>query len=71
MIQGERGQPVENSTESEGLVTPDLTSGAYLFRGDDHYRGGPVGKALGVEADGADIQDDDGNEITNQPRRLG
>lgn len=28
----------------------------YVFRGDDNYRGGPVGRALGVEADGADIQ---------------
>lgn len=29
----------------------------YLFRGDDNYRGGPVGFSLGEEADAADIQD--------------
>ncbi len=29
----------------------------YLFRGDDNYRGGPIGRALGTEADEADIQD--------------
>jgi hypothetical protein len=29
----------------------------YLFRGDDFYRGGPVGRALGLEADSANIQD--------------
>jgi hypothetical protein len=28
----------------------------YLFRGDDQYKGGPVGRALGEEADAADIQ---------------
>src|SRR5205823_2612320 len=28
----------------------------YVFRGDDHYRGGPLGRALGAEADTADIQ---------------
>jgi hypothetical protein len=28
----------------------------YVFRGDDNYRGGPVGRALGAEADAADIQ---------------
>lgn len=28
----------------------------YLFRGDDNYRGGPVGLAFGSEADAADIQ---------------
>lgn len=29
----------------------------YLFRGDDNYRGGPVGPSLGEEADAAHIQD--------------
>jgi hypothetical protein len=28
----------------------------FLFRGDDNYRGGPAGRALGAEADTADIQ---------------
>jgi hypothetical protein len=38
--------------------TPNLTSGtgSYLFRGDDSFTGGPLGRALGIEADGADIQ---------------
>ncbi len=38
---------------------PTATSGKnrnYVFRGDDHYQGGPVGQALGAEADEADIQ---------------
>jgi hypothetical protein len=30
---------------------------AYLFRGDDNYRGEPVGLTLGADADSADIQD--------------
>jgi hypothetical protein len=30
---------------------------AYVFRGDDNHQDGPVGRALGVEADEADIQD--------------
>jgi hypothetical protein len=28
----------------------------YVFRADDFYRGGPVGRSLGAEADSADIQ---------------
>jgi hypothetical protein len=28
----------------------------YIFRGDDNYRSGPAGRALGAEADAADIQ---------------
>jgi hypothetical protein len=28
----------------------------YIFRGDDNYRGGPLGRPLGAEADAADIQ---------------
>ena len=29
----------------------------YVFRGDDNYRGGAIGRTLGLEADAADIQD--------------
>src|SRR4051794_4189406 len=29
----------------------------YLFRGDDNYGGGPIGKSLGAEPDAADNQD--------------
>lgn len=37
---------------------PDETPGRRsAFRGDDRYRGGPIGLPLGVEADEADIQD--------------
>ena len=32
------------------------TTRNYVFRGDDNYRGGPVGRTLGAEADAADIQ---------------
>jgi hypothetical protein len=28
----------------------------YVFRGDDSYQGGPIGRPLGAEADAADIQ---------------
>jgi hypothetical protein len=41
-------------------VEAAVTSGMkrnYLFRGDDNYVGGPVGRALGSDADAADIQD--------------
>jgi hypothetical protein len=34
-----------------------MSERAYLFRGDDAYQSGPVGLALGADADGADIQD--------------
>ncbi len=33
------------------------TARRFVFRGDDAYRGGTVGRALGAEADAADIQD--------------
>jgi hypothetical protein len=29
---------------------------SHIFRGDDNYRGGPVGRAFGADADAADIQ---------------
>src|SRR5436190_14967945 len=40
---------------AEGVARAEKTRN-YIFRGDDNYRGGPVGRALGVEADTADIQ---------------
>jgi hypothetical protein len=41
--------------EESVAVGPD--GGRCLFRADDRYHGGPTGKALGPEADTADIQD--------------
>ena len=42
-------------------ATTEAAAGAakernYVFRGDDNYRGGPVGRAMAAEADAADIQ---------------
>jgi hypothetical protein len=37
--------------------TRGCDGGRFLFRGDDGYRGGPIGRALGTAADEADIQD--------------
>jgi hypothetical protein len=42
--------PTEVAAESEARTRN------YLFRGDDNYRSGTVGRALAVEADAADIQ---------------
>ncbi len=42
--------------DNEGTVVADPISWRYLFRGDDHYRGGPIGKVLGPEAEATDIQ---------------
>jgi hypothetical protein len=44
------------------------TRGRYLFRADDGYRGGPVGRALGLEADLADIQDFAGHVLRKESR---
>jgi hypothetical protein len=40
---------------------------SYLFRGDDDYRGGPVGRAFGTEADAADIQNVAHHVLRKQP----
>src|SRR5687768_3559810 len=46
---------VEAATgQSEAAAAPARN---YVFRGDDNFRGGPVGRRLGAEADAADIQD--------------
>ena len=47
---------MQKATNIEGAGATGLNAGRYLFRADDHYRGGPVGRALGAEADAADIQ---------------
>jgi hypothetical protein len=53
-------QPVASSsqeaTDVDGTVASGSDAGRYLFRADDRYRGGLVGRALGPEADTADIQ---------------
>ena len=43
-------------------------SARYLFRGDDHYRGGEVGRALGPDADAADIQSFPGHVLRKESR---
>jgi hypothetical protein len=67
-LESEVGRPLstiekaEIKTASDSLlpkVTEELkTSGDrnYIFRGDNNYRGGPLGRSLGAEADAADIQ---------------
>jgi hypothetical protein len=45
----------ETPIDSGGPVSRILDERSYVFRGDDRYQGGPVGRALG--ADAADIQD--------------
>jgi hypothetical protein len=44
------------AADIEESVAVGLDAGGYLFRADDRYHGGPTGKALGPEADAADIQ---------------
>jgi hypothetical protein len=48
---------MQKATDVDGTVATGSDAGRYLFRADDHYRDGPVGRALGPEADAADIQD--------------
>lgn len=43
-------------TAGEAARAEAATGRRYAFRGDDNYRGGPVGRALGAEADAAQIQ---------------
>lgn len=40
----------------EGIAAIAADKRNFIFRGDDHYHGGPVGRPLGVEADAAEIQ---------------
>lgn len=54
---------VQNGPEKPNEMTTANSDGAdegaernYLFRGDDNYTGGPIGRALGTDADSADIQ---------------
>jgi hypothetical protein len=42
--------------EAENTVPSAADSKKYVFRGDDQYRGGAVGRAFGPDADSADIQ---------------
>jgi hypothetical protein len=53
---GSRMAESENAIDTAGSVSRILDGRSYLFRGDDRYRGGPVGCALGAEADAAEIQ---------------
>jgi hypothetical protein len=42
---------------SDDAASTGPVGGRFLLRGDDSYRGGPIGRELGAEADEADIQD--------------
>jgi hypothetical protein len=51
------GLVVGNGDENvAGEVATTAEKFGYIFRGDDHYLGGPAGRAFGEEADSADIQ---------------
>lgn len=58
---GDVTQPPRSADEQEQTTiaseTVESGKGRYIFRGDDNYRGGSVGRALGSEADAAEIQD--------------
>ena len=45
---------LESVSERAQTFSDDRT---YIFRGDDSFRGGTIGRAFGPEADEADIQD--------------
>jgi hypothetical protein len=45
-----------HSADIEHPVAAGSDVQRYVFRADDNYRGGPVGRVLGPEADAADIQ---------------
>lgn len=68
-VENEPGASLANSSQLAPAGTPDPDVGAYLLRGDDYYRGGPIGKALGVEADEADIQDFADHVLRKETRR--
>ena len=53
-VSDEKGVEV---TESSSARPDVLGSRKYLFRGDESYRDGSIGRELGEEADSADIQD--------------
>lgn len=44
--------------------------GRYIFRGDDNYRDGSIGRALGSEADAAEIQDFAEHVLRKQSHRI-
>jgi hypothetical protein len=45
-----------HAARAEEVVANASEERSYFFRGDDQYRGGPVGRDFGAEADAADIQ---------------
>jgi hypothetical protein len=52
----ERDDTMRKPAEVQETIANLPGSARYLFREDDHYRGGQVGRALGPDADAADIQ---------------
>jgi hypothetical protein len=59
----------ETAGNSEPVETEEPGKIRYIFRGDDYYRGGPVGRPLGAEADAADIQDMAEHVLRKESRR--
>jgi hypothetical protein len=55
-VQGQ-DKDIEKLADSGDAGSNGPDGGKYVFRGDDNYRGGPVGRTLGDEADAANIQD--------------
>jgi hypothetical protein len=60
---------MEEAATLEGAVANGSGAGRYLFRADDNDRGGPVGRALGPEADASDIQNFADHVLRKESRR--
>ncbi|HET6883340.1 MAG TPA: hypothetical protein VFI31_24535 [Pirellulales bacterium] len=46
-----------------------MTDSHYVFRGNSHCRDGPIGRALGEDADGAEIQNGADHVLRKESRR--
>jgi len=54
-VRNGQGIGIEKPADGGDAIARGSDGKKYIFRGDDNYRGGPVGGALGAEADAADI----------------
>jgi hypothetical protein len=63
-VEGPAAQAVGSETTANAAKKRN-----YVFRGDDHYRGGPAGRALGAAADAADIQNFADHVLRKQSHR--
>jgi hypothetical protein len=61
------GDAVDQTAPAETIG--DAAARRYVFRGDDSYRNGAIGRALGAEADAADIQDFAEHILRKEPNR--